>query len=335
MNNKNSRRDCLLGAPLALIIAGISANAVAADPNVSQPGGLNLGLTSFYDAFPAAGRGEVAYIGYLRYSQADAVKDRRGDNISAFVNPKINVATNVHQFLYNFESSPVENATLGLDLIIPLVSFDTSFSSRSPAKLTHNSGGLGDIFVGTYLQYDPVIKDGRAVFSQRFELGFNIPTGRYDAKKDINPGANHWSFNPTWSVSWLFAPKWSTTWRFQYLYNFKNTDPVAADFTSFKGQAVKDTQAGQALSANFALAYETFPRVHLGVSGYVLNQVENHKVNGKSLSGSKEKVIGVGPGIMWNYSNENKFTMNLYTETQVKNRSRNKAIANLVWLHKF
>lgn len=38
---------------------------------------------------------------------------------------------------------------------------------------------------------------------------------------------------------------------------------------------------------------------------------------------------------MWNYSASDKFTLNLYSETEVRNRSRNSAIVNFLYIKVF
>lgn len=319
---------------LALGLAVMATPVWGATPNVTQPAGLNTGFTSFYDGFPAAQPGQFAYLGYYRYSHANQLKDNSGNRIDAFNPMKLDVWVSNHQFLYTFAHSPFDNASLGLDLIIPIVGFDTHFGG--PATLKANSGGVGDIFVGTYLQYHPTMSaQGDPLFVHRFEVGFNVPTGKYDASRDINPGANQWSFTPTWSATWLPEPRWTVNWRLQYLYNFKNDDPASSQPLTWKGGKVSDTRAGQLVWLNFASEYEVAPAWHVGINGYYLKQITDDKVNGDTLKDSREQVLGIGPGMMWGYSKTATLTLNLYTETDVRNRSRNAAIVNVLFVKAF
>lgn len=323
-----------VGGLLALILLA-HAPAEAATPSVAEPAGINLGLTSFFDGFPAAAPGQLSYLGYYRYTHANAIKDSAGNKIDAFGKSNVDTWLTSHQFLYTFAHSPFENASLGLDLIIPIVGFHTDFGD-APAKLQANDAGFGDIFIGTYLQINPVMDaQGTPLFAQRFEIGFNVPTGKYDAKQDINPGANQWSFTPTWAATWLFAPRASLNWRLQYLVNFNNTNPASSAPLDWKGESVQRTRAGQLAWLNFAAEYEVAPKWHLGINGYYLKQISDDKVNGDDLPNSREQVLGIGPGLMWNHSANNTLTLNFYTETAVENRLRNSAIANLFYIHGF
>ncbi|WP_244577629.1 transporter [Escherichia coli] len=58
-------------------------------------------------------------------------------------------------------------------------------------------------------------------------------------------------------------------------------------------------------------------------------------MNGDDLPNSREQVLGIGPGVMWNHSPNNTLTLNFYTETAVENRLRNSAIVNLFYIHGF
>jgi hypothetical protein len=43
-------------------------------------------------------------------------------------------------------------------------------------------------------------------------------------------------------------------------------------------------------------------------------------VDGNEVSGSKEQVIGIGPGLLWHISPDNHFFCNVYWETEAENR---------------
>jgi hypothetical protein len=82
---------------------------------------------------------------------------------------------------------------------------------------------------------------------------------------------------------------------------------------------IEDTQAGQAVHANYAMSYELVKNVRLGFNGYWLQQLTDHRINGVSVANSKERTVGLGPGLqltgrgLW-------FRVNSYIETGVRNR---------------
>jgi len=104
----------------------------------------------------------------------------------------------------------------------------------------------------------------------RIELSVILPTGNYSANEALNPGANFFSFNPYWAGTLFITPKLTVSTRLHYLWNAKNTDPYDPGATG-----IKDTQAGQAVHANFAASYEVIPKkLRLGINGYALKQIQ-------------------------------------------------------------
>jgi hypothetical protein len=72
-------------------------------------------------------------------------------------------------------------------------------------------------------------------------------------------------------------------------------------------------------SAPASSGREVFKNVSLGFNGYWLQQLTNHEINGVAVPNSKERTVGLGPGIqlggqgIW-------FRVNSYMETNVRNR---------------
>ena len=135
--------------------------------------------------------------------------------------------------------------------------------------------GFGDIMIGPFIQFDPVIGAQGPKFVHRFEFQVNLPTGEYNQQKDINPSNNAVSFDPYWAATYWFNPKWTASTRIHYLYNFKNDDP------SYAFAGANDMQAGQAIHANFATDYAITEQFRLGLNGYWLKQVTDTEVDGE------------------------------------------------------
>ncbi|PQO98926.1 phenol degradation protein meta [Pseudomonas frederiksbergensis] len=323
--------------PACLALSFASFAALAADgpppPSVSEPSGINLGGTSFYDGF--AGPPGLSHLTYLKFSTARSIRDNAGKDNGAFDNPKINVISLINQLSYYSPDTIGGGAHLGWSLLVPIISLDGDFGDHG-AKLQDNGTGLGDVTVGPQIQFDPIVDaHGRPVFVQRLAFDTILPTGKYDKHKDLNPGSNYFSLNPYWAATWMPAPRWEVSWRLHYLYNFKNKDPASSSTQLFEGQPVRDTQAGQSAWANFTASYEVIPNVSLGINGYYFKQISDDKVNGDRLSNSREKVLGIGPGLFWKISDGQGFWLNTYKETGVENRAQTDYAVQIRYAHTF
>ena len=290
---------------LPLVLAIAASGAQAYDLPV-----VNLGLTSFLDGGLPAGPGWYLQQYYQNYS-ADRLRDRNGDRIGL---PKTEldyqVAVTQVSYLSNLR---LGNASLGINTLLPIVTTMDVDDGLNNAALKAQDG-VGDVLIGPFIQFDPIMGPDGPRFVHRIELQVNLPTGEYSDKRDINPGNNAVSFNPYWAATYWFNPKWSASVRAHYLYNFRNDDP------GYAFGDVSDIQAGQALHANFATEYAVTPQLRLGINGYWLKQISDTKVDGHEVSGRREKVWAIGPGAMYSFSQDDHLVVNAYFEQDVENR---------------
>lgn len=289
---------------------------------------VNLGFTSFLDGGPPAGPG-FYFQQYIQYFHSDQFTDKRGnDLLPSVADEDLDVWIFLFQGIYQSDQPLLLGGKWGLDLILPLVSIDVDYDTNLGFP-EDNGTGFGDLLIGPFLQWDPIMGEKGPIFMQRIEFQLIFPTGKYDDDKELNPGSNFFSFNPYWAATLFFTPKWTATWRFHYLWNAENDDPnrnfVGAD----------DTQAGQAIHLNFASAYEVLEkRLHAGVNGYYLKQITDTKVDGDDVSGRKEQVFGIGPGMVYHFSQNDHIFFNAYFETAAENRAEGYRL-NLRWTHHF
>ena len=286
--------QAFMAALCLLLTSSIATPARAYD----QPA-INLGFTSFLDGGPPAGPG-LYFSEYLQYYTTDKLKN--------FPNPtlKADVFVSLNQLIYQSDQELLFGGKWGLDIIQPIVSIDSD--------LPHQSG-LGDLLVGPFLQWDPLMGPNGPRFMQRVELQFILPTGRYSATKALNPGSNFFSFNPYWSGTLFLSPKLTASVRLHYLWNAENDDPNSMG-------PVNDSQAGQAIHGNFATEYEVIPKMlRLGINGYFFNQISSSKQNGVKVPG-KERVLAVGPGAMLSFSQDTHLFFNSYFESNVAYRPK-------------
>jgi len=284
-----------------------------------QPG-VNLGFTSFLDGGVPAGPG-FYFSQYLQLYSSNDFADRNGDNNRLFptADPELTAWISLSQFIYLSDQDILFGGSWGLDVVVPYINLDVDFDSTGP--ISANRGGLGDIVIGPFLQWDPIMGDDGPLFVHRLELQFIVPSGKYSNRHSLNPGSNFFSFNPYWAATLFITPKLTASTRLHYLWNDRNNDPSlqAAPNSPFFGS--DSVQAGQAIHLNFAVSYEVLPKqLRVGLNGYYLQQIGDTKVDGRNVGGSRERVLGLGPGMVYHFSQGTHLFVNTYFETAVKNR---------------
>jgi hypothetical protein len=272
---------------------------------------VNLGMTSFLDgAMPPGGPG-LYFQNYLSHYHVNELKDENG-NRSPLAQQKLNLDVDMLQVAY-FSPTSIASARLGWTVLVPTIVRNDVELGPVPTPggpvFLKGSDGLGDAIVGAILQFDTVVNENGPVFAQRVEVDVNLPTGRYDRNRAVNPGANLWSFNPYWAGTYWFSPQWSASIRLHYLYNGKNND----------GPGGVTIQPGQAIHANFATEYAVLPNLRIGLNGYWLNQFTDTKIDGVSRHGQRDRVWAIGPGLLYSFSKDNGLFVNSYVERGVRN----------------
>ncbi len=288
---------------------------------------INLGFTSFLDAAPPAGNGWY-FTQYIQQYHADKFKDNNG-NTMGLPSPKVNVTVGLSQAIYISEYQWL-GANAGLDVILPEVSAHTGYAVGNSAFPQAADSGFGDLLIGPFLQWPPVMGANGPKFFQRVELQMILPTGEYDANKEINPGSNFWSFDPYWSGTYFVTPDLTASVRAHYLWNGVNDDPNRG----FKALGGETTRAGQAFHTNFAVEYAVTPQLRLGLDGYYLKQTTDTQMNGTDVADRREQVLGLGVGGMYSFSKDDHIFFNFYEETAAKNRTEGERY-NLRYVHHF
>jgi hypothetical protein len=312
-----------------LLVAGAGLIMVSSPQAYDLPA-VNLGFTSFLDGAPPSGPGWYVQQ-YVQIYRNGGLKDSGGDDLllptqRGFEKAEVDANIGLTQLVYQSDQPLLLGGKWGMNLMLPYASLD--IDPEDNLALSANDDNLGDILVGPYLQWDPVMGPNGPKLVQRVELQLILPTGSYDSDHALNVGSNVFSFNPYWAATAFLTPKWTASWRLHYLWNAENADP-------YKPLRANDTQAGQAFHVNFASAYEVLPnRLRLGINGYYLKQFTESKVNGRSIANSEEQVLGIGPGLVYHVSQHDHLFLNFYWETAAENRPEGSRF-NLRYVHHF
>lgn len=292
---------------------------------------VNLGFTSFLDGGPPAGPG-IYFSQYLQNYNSDELTGADGNRaLPSFADEDLTAWISLTQFLYQSDRALIAGGKWGVDLIVPTVALDMDYGTDNSAFPQDNGGGIGDILVGPYLQWDPVMGKNGPLFMHRIELQMIFPTGEYDENRELNAGSNFFSFNPYWAATLFITPKLTASTRIHYLWNGENSDPARG----YSALGADDTQAGQAFHANFAMAYEVIPNhMRVGINGYYLKQITETQMDGEDVSDTKEQILGVGPGMVYHFSQNDHLFFNLFFESSAENRPEGERF-NLRWVHHF
>jgi hypothetical protein len=260
---------------------------------------VNLGDTNFEDGFGAPGWFLEEFVDvYI----AGEVRDFRG-NVIPGTNRVTAYSTTTHVAFTG--KRRVLGGYLMAEALQPLADL-SQLTNGIPSRVR----GFADLTVGSGLQWAPK-NIGGGVFVQRAFLDVDVPTGKYSDTRPLNIGNHFVVVNPYYSATYERG-KLEFSTRLHYLWNSTNNDP-------FVGLGVKTTQAGQAFHMNYATSFELFKSVRIGFNGYWLQQLTDDKVDGAGSPNSRERTVGLGPGIqlggqgLW-------FRVNSYIETDVRNR---------------
>jgi len=276
--------------------------AAAANPAVGQVQlpTVNLGDTNFEDGFGAPGwLLEEFPSGYT----AGELKDSKGQTVPG--SSRVTTYSTTSHIVFASRKRFLRGWIAG-EVLLPLVDVNVQLANGTESRVR----GFADLTVGAGLQWAPK-KIGNGVFVNRAMIDVGVPTGKYSASRPVNLGNHFVVVDPYYAFTYE-RKKVELSARLHYLWNSTNNDP-------FIGFGIENMQPGQAFHINYATSYELFKNVRLGFNGYWLQQLTNHEINGVAVPNSKERTVGLGPGIqlggqaIW-------FRVNSYIETDVRNR---------------
>lgn len=265
----------------AFVASGAVANAARAVPSVAQPQ-MDLGQTSFLDG--EAGQGALLEV------IGDGVT---ADYFTASNGKRLPGRHEAQTGSITFHPAYVSGLQFvgghpGVEGLLPIVVAHSDLVGQPEATM----GGVGDITIAPFVQWSGASLLGRPL-SARLALQLVVPTGSYSPHNQINFGQNAWQLSPYLAATWRVAQRWEISSRLTYDWSGRNDNPSPAYGTS-------NIQAGDQMEMNLSASYAVSERWRIGLAGYALRQLDDARVAGAPIPGSRQQAFGLGPGVLWN-----------------------------------
>jgi hypothetical protein len=268
---------------------------------------ISLGLSSFLDGGPLRPSPGFYWIQYGQYYTTHKFLDAWGKLLNGVRSPRFKSWYAISLFIYQFDTK-IMGAQPGMDIAFPFA-LSPHISKPNALDIDRAIGGLGDIGMGIYLQWDPIFYNKRPLFVHRLELFISAPTGtKINSPTVISPGNGFYYINPYWSGTLFITPNFSCSWRLHYLWSARNP--------------LNNLQAGDAVYINYGIGWGTEDVYCIGLNGYYLAQLRDDKQDGIKIAHSRERIVAFGPGGVYYFSPEDILLANLYIETMARNRTQ-------------
>jgi len=306
---------------------------------VKPPPSINLGSTSFYDGFGRVKPG-VTVLEYFRWSHSDEISDGDGVENKRFVAPRIDSFPDLTQLIVATRWHPFGGAA-GFSVLVPLVGLRTGFAADSPKTLAAEAPGLGDIIAGPTYQSKFFVRgvstkvheaSPAPYLAWRTQLLVQIPNGRFNPTKSINPGSGYWAVVPYLAATYMPWRKVEMSTRLHYQYNLPTTKianpPPIPHLNYVNGQA------GQLVYGNFTGSYRLTKKLYLGANSYGVYQLSPDRTNGVTVSQARETQFYLGPGGGYDFSRRDTLNVNLYLKVESHNTASGPAV-QMLYIHRF
>jgi hypothetical protein len=318
-------------AGLALAAAAPGARAASLPDTITTPKGLNLGSTSFFDAFGRQTPG-FSIVEYDRFENVNEIDGATGKPNPLFTDTQIRVYVALTQVIY---TSPYTFAGghLAFSAALPIVDYAKStFAPSSIVKLANNGTNIGDLVWGPIWQSPVYMKDGHPYFVYRFQFIISSPTGALNPNVSINQGVGYWALAPYVAATFMPTKKLEFSTRFNYQYNMQGSN--FSDPPPIPHLVYKTGQAGQILYDNFTASYEVVPKLNVGLDGFVLVQLNPDKTNGQVVNKSLRNDLYIGPGLHYVFDPANSVNFNSYLRI-INNNDSSGPKFNVQYIHRF
>ena len=279
---------------------------------------INLGTSNILEGGPVRPNPGIYWQQYLKYYRTDRFLDAHGKHLGNVCSPHFRYLVTSTQFVYQSHYVFPLHGMPGFALSLPTVLY--SKIDKNSLAIRSSGSGFGNLGCGIFVQWQPLMHKGRPLFVHRLEFDFSIPLGKNKLpKKQINPSNTFFYGGPNWAATLFLSHKWNLSWRIHYVWNAQNEKI--------------DFRAGDAMYVNYSLTYELFPHLFFGAVGYGLGQLHNDRANGKTIPNSKERVVGLGPGIAYFHTKDIVFFSYIYQEFAARNRTQGTSFIARIVMH--
>ena len=263
-----------------IFFCAISSHMYAQAPALPP---TNLGLANVYDG--VAGKPGFVYQGYAQLYQTNHIYNANGDNTRSSL--KVNSLLSMHQLIY-LTPAKVLGGNLGFTVLVPIVKITaTNISGPAPSV---NPGVVGDVVQGTAIQWNDRKLFGKS-FWHRVEADVNIPVGSYNSNYAINASSHLWALGAYHAFTLFLNKNVTVSARNQFNYNFHIID--------------KPDKPGAYYNGNYSIDVSLLKNLKLEAAAYYLTQIVEDSYDGNhnyyqtrySLSTTKQRVLGFGPGL--------------------------------------
>lgn len=277
---------------------------------------INLGSNNILDGGPIRPDPGFYWQENIQYYHTDTFLDYKGKKLGNTTSPVVNSLATASQLIYQAKPSHIFRGSFGGVISLPIVLY--SHTSKNTLGITDAGSGCGNVALGGYLQFQPIMYKSRPLFVHRVELDVFLPIGtnKYP-QKTTNPATIMTYIDPYWAATFFFSEKLAASWRMHYLWCARNKK------TNIK--------PGQTFHMNYSLEYNLFPHCFVAASGYYLQQLKNSTLCSTDIPHSKERVLGIGPGAIYFFPKEYYLFGYVYFEKMARNRTQGiRAVLRLV-----
>lgn len=176
---------------------------------------------------------------------------------------------------------------LGGEFLLPFAAINLAMPG-SPAM---TQGGVGDVTVAPFVQWSGLHLFDRE-FSMRIGLQGVLPAGSYSPDRALNIGQNVWQISPYYAFTWRVTQLWEISGRLTYDWSSANTSPPVVS-------GALSEQPGDQFATNLSASYALDEHWRLGVASYMLQQLDDSRINDLPVPGSKQRAFGLGPAALW------------------------------------